>query len=160
MFVPAYGTHEYPFLASEILADRAVETKRDLITTGLEEELKVELCKARVAVPEALVAGAVGIQGSQFYLTLSCAGLSVNHLDITPNHAGIVFGIGNTAGIISGFFAVNVCGVFVDMFGTFTVSFILIGIHYVVGAVMWLLWAEAEQITINPHSAGPSVAVM
>eukprot|EP01068_Selenidium_serpulae_P012028 Selendium_serpulae@DN5758_c0_g1_i9.p1 len=70
MFVPAYGTHEYPFLASEILADRAVETKRDLITTGLEEELKVELCKARVAVPEALVAGAVGIQGSQFYLTL------------------------------------------------------------------------------------------
>jgi len=45
---------------------------------------------------------------------LTLAGVSVNHLDIAPSKAGLVFGIGNTAGTLGGFVSVALCGYLQD----------------------------------------------
>ncbi|KAF6261531.1 major facilitator superfamily domain-containing protein [Scenedesmus sp. NREL 46B-D3] len=36
---------------------------------------------------------------------LTCSGVSASHLDIAPRHAGVVFGVGNTAGTLAGLVA-------------------------------------------------------
>ncbi|PNH07465.1 putative anion transporter 7 [Tetrabaena socialis] len=55
-------------------------------------------------------------------LTLGClgfsrGGFSVNHMDIAPKYAGMVMGISNTAGTVSGVIGVTVTGYILDMFG-------------------------------------------
>jgi ACS family sodium-dependent inorganic phosphate cotransporter len=46
--------------------------------------------------------------------SLTLAGVSVNHLDVAPSKAGLVFGIGNTAGTLGGFVSVALCGYLQD----------------------------------------------
>jgi ACS family sodium-dependent inorganic phosphate cotransporter len=53
-------------------------------------------------------------------LTLGClgfsrGGFSVNHMDIAPKYAGMVMGISNTAGTVSGVIGVSVTGYILDM---------------------------------------------
>ena len=43
--------------------------------------------------------------------------LQVNHMDIAPKYAGVVMGISNTAGTISGVIGVAVTGVILDRMG-------------------------------------------
>ncbi|GIL42012.1 hypothetical protein Vafri_82 [Volvox africanus] len=55
-------------------------------------------------------------------LTLGClgfsrGGFSVNHMDIAPKYAGMVMGISNTAGTVSGVIGVAVTGYILDMYG-------------------------------------------
>eukprot|EP00976_Prorocentrum_cordatum_P091415 1188526-Prorocentrum_minimum.AAC.3 len=39
---------------------------------------------------------------------LTLGGVSANHLDIAPRHAGVVFGAGNTAATFAGFLSVPI----------------------------------------------------
>ncbi|GLC38691.1 hypothetical protein PLESTB_000590700 [Pleodorina starrii] len=55
-------------------------------------------------------------------LTLGClgfsrGGFSVNHMDIAPKYAGMVMGISNTAGTVSGVIGVAVTGYILDLHG-------------------------------------------
>ncbi|KAG1667951.1 hypothetical protein FOA52_008323 [Chlamydomonas sp. UWO 241] len=44
------------------------------------------------------------------FSALSLAGVSTNHLDIAPKHAGLIFGAGNTAATLAGFLSVPITG--------------------------------------------------
>lgn len=43
-------------------------------------------------------------------------GFSVNHMDVAPKYAGVVMGISNTAGTLSGVIGVAVTGMILDRF--------------------------------------------
>ncbi len=69
-------------------------------------------------------AGSYGVTYGVFVttLTLGClgfsrGGFSVNHMDIAPKYAGMVMGISNTAGTVSGVIGVAVTGYILDSFG-------------------------------------------
>eukprot|EP00920_Eleutheroschizon_duboscqi_P005207 GHVT01011983.1.p1 GENE.GHVT01011983.1~~GHVT01011983.1.p1 ORF type:complete len:686 (-),score=59.43 GHVT01011983.1:3798-5855(-) len=70
---------------------------------------------------------------------LSCAAVSVSQLDIAPQLAGVIFGAGNTAGVIGGLLAVVTTGWVLERTGSWLVVFGLFCLHYVVGAFFWLL---------------------
>jgi MFS transporter, ACS family, solute carrier family 17 (sodium-dependent inorganic phosphate cotransporter), other len=44
-------------------------------------------------------------------------GFSVNHMDIAPRYAGILMGISNTAGTVSGLIGVSATGFILEAFG-------------------------------------------
>eukprot|EP00983_Pelagomonas_calceolata_P046302 1140097-Pelagomonas_calceolata.AAC.2 len=44
-------------------------------------------------------------------------GFSVNHMDIAPKYAGVVMGISNTAGTLSGVIGVAITGRILDWYG-------------------------------------------
>jgi hypothetical protein len=50
-------------------------------------------------------------------LGFSRGGFSVNHMDIAPKYAGMVMGISNTAGTVSGVIGVAVTGAILDRWG-------------------------------------------
>lgn len=62
----------------------------------------------------------VGVLATTFTLGalgMSRGGFSVNHMDIAPKYAGVVMGISNTAGTLSGVIGVAVTGVILDAAG-------------------------------------------
>lgn len=87
------------------------------------------------------------------YLTLamslsafSFAGFATNHLDISPRHAGVIFGISNTAGTLPGIIGVALTGLMVETTGSFASAFYLTAVVYAAGLVVWLLYSTGEQI--------------
>jgi ACS family sodium-dependent inorganic phosphate cotransporter len=77
---------------------------------------------------------------------LTLAGVSVNHLDVAPRHAGAVFGAGNTAATLAGLVAVPLTGAVLDATGSWVIVFGLTAAHYVVGAAVFWTWAAAEPL--------------
>jgi nitrate/nitrite transporter NarK len=70
-----------------------------------------------------------------------CAGgVSASHLDIAPRHAGVVFGVGNTAGTLAGLVAVPGLGYVLQHTGDWSLAFGLAAAHNVVGALLWARW--------------------
>ena len=53
-------------------------------------------------------------------LGLSRGGFAVNHMDIAPDHAGILMGISNTAGTLSGLIGVSTTGALLELVGGVT----------------------------------------
>lgn len=84
--------------------------------------------------------GALGV-GS-----LTFAGFAVNHLDIAPRHADVLWGITNTAGTLPGILGVAATGLLLDLTGGYTATFLLAAAVNVVGALVWLVWATGEKI--------------
>lgn len=84
----------------------------------------------------------------------SCAagGVSASHLDIAPRHAGVVFGVGNTAGTMAGLVAVPGLGYVLQTTGNWSLAFGLAAAHNVVGAVLWALWVGDKPL---PEDGGP-----
>ena len=72
---------------------------------------------------------------------LSASGVSANHLDVAPRHAGVVFGVGNTAGTIAGLLAVPLFGAVLQSGGSWALVFGIAGAFNVAGAALWALWA-------------------
>lgn len=70
----------------------------------------------------------------------SAGGVSANHLDIAPRHAGVVFGVGNTAGTLAGLVAVPGLGYVLQQTGNWSLAFGLAAAHNVVGAALWAQW--------------------
>lgn len=76
----------------------------------------------------------------------SFAGFASNHLDIAPRHAGILFGISNTAATIPGIIGVALTGYLVEVSGTYASAFYLTAAMYAFGLLIWQLFSTGERI--------------
>lgn len=82
-----------------------------------------------------------------------CAGgVSASHLDIAPRHAGVVFGVGNTAGTLAGLVAVPGLGYILQQTGNWSLAFGLAAAHNVMGAILWAMWVGDKPL---PEDGGP-----
>jgi ACS family sodium-dependent inorganic phosphate cotransporter len=88
-------------------------------------------------------------------LYMSCAsalgafamgGFGVNHLDIGPRYAGLLMGVSNTAGTIPGIVGVTVSGLILDLTGSWALVFGVAAGVYMLGLVVWLLFATGERV--------------
>jgi len=86
-----------------------------------------------------LICGALGM------LALTWSGFGPNHLDIAPNHAGLLLGVTNTAGSLPGIVGVIVTGWLLDVTGAYNAAFILAAAVCIFGSVVWALFASGEQ---------------
>jgi len=76
----------------------------------------------------------------------SYAGFASNHLDISPQHAGAIFGISNTAGTIPGIIGVALTGVLVDQTGSYASAFYVTAGIYFFGLAFYLVFATGKKI--------------
>jgi ACS family sodium-dependent inorganic phosphate cotransporter len=76
----------------------------------------------------------------------SFAGFASNHLDISPAHAGAIFGISNTAGTIPGIIGVALTGMLVDQTGSYASAFYVTAGIYFVGLVFFLAFGTGKKI--------------
>jgi len=82
---------------------------------------------------------AVGLSG------LATAGYGVNHLDISPRYAGILFGFSNTIATIPGIVGVSATGVILEKYDWSVVWLIAVAV-YVAGAIFYIIFAKAEKV--------------
>ncbi len=79
-------------------------------------------------------------------------GFSVNHMDIAPKYAGVVMGISNTAGTLSGVVGVAATGWMLEAAGGggSTAGWVLsMGVaicHCVLGTAVFLLCAQGQRV--------------
>ncbi len=78
--------------------------------------------------------------------SFSFAGFATNHLDIAPRHAGIIFGISNTAGTLPGIIGVALTGLMVQTTGSYASAFYLTAGMYAMGLVVWQLFSTGERV--------------
>lgn len=71
---------------------------------------------------------------------LTLGAVSVNHMDIAPRHAGMVFGAGNTAATLAGLVSVPLTGWVLQRMASWPLVFGLIAAHFVVGSALWAAW--------------------
>jgi ACS family sodium-dependent inorganic phosphate cotransporter len=76
---------------------------------------------------------------------LGLAGFGVNHLDVGPNHAGILMGISNTVATVPGIVGVAAAGFIVQATGSFSAVFYLAAAIYLAGMFGYLAWATGER---------------
>jgi ACS family sodium-dependent inorganic phosphate cotransporter len=76
----------------------------------------------------------------------SFAGFASNHLDISPRHAGVIFGISNTAGTLPGIIGVALTGLLVDQTGSYASAFYVTAGVYAVGLATWLVFATGRRV--------------
>eukprot|EP00200_Dunaliella_tertiolecta_P010630 CAMPEP_0202374722 /NCGR_PEP_ID=MMETSP1127-20130417/5492_1 /ASSEMBLY_ACC=CAM_ASM_000462 /TAXON_ID=3047 /ORGANISM="Dunaliella tertiolecta, Strain CCMP1320" /LENGTH=767 /DNA_ID=CAMNT_0048971947 /DNA_START=858 /DNA_END=3162 /DNA_ORIENTATION=+ len=74
------------------------------------------------------------------FSALSLGGVSVNHLDVAPRHAGLVFGAGNTAATLAGVVSVPFTGYLLQTTESWPLVFGVTAAHYVLGAALWAAW--------------------
>eukprot|EP00741_Cyanophora_paradoxa_P002185 tig00000553_g2118.t1 len=112
------------------------------------------VCPAVFALLAAYVAqsaadGAAFITAALGLNALTLAGANVNHLDIAPRHAGVVFGIGNTASQVAGIISVPLTGLILDAGLGWSVVFGICAGLYLAGAAAWLLLAGASVLDLE-----------
>lgn len=78
--------------------------------------------------------------------SFSFAGFATNHLDISPRHAGIIFGISNTAGTLPGIIGVALTGLMVETTGSYASAFYLTAGMYALGLIVWQLFSTGERV--------------
>jgi len=77
---------------------------------------------------------------------ITVAAVSCSHFDIAPRNAGTVFAIGNTASCLGGLIAVPAAGAIFDNTKSWDAVFLLFAIHYIGGALLWLLFSSDKPI--------------
>lgn len=87
-----------------------------------------------------LLSVALGLGGFSF------AGFASNHLDVSPRHAGAIFGISNTAGTIPGIIGVALTGFLVDQTGSYASAFYVTAGVYFVGLLVYLAIGTGRKI--------------
>jgi len=85
----------------------------------------------------------IALSASGSGLGLSAYG--VNHLDVGPDHAGVLMGISNTVATIPGIVGVAVAGFIVQATNSFNAVFLLIAGVYAIGLCGYLAWASGER---------------
>jgi MFS family permease len=78
--------------------------------------------------------------------------VSASHLDIAPRHAGVVFGVGNSAATLAGLVGVPLTGYVLHHTGSWALAFALAAVHNVAGAAVWARWAGGSRL---PEDGGP-----
>jgi len=90
---------------------------------------------------------------------LTVAGVSCNQFDISPNNAGVIFGIGNTASCIAGLIAIPLSGWLYQATDSWDAVFLLFAVHYVIGAAAWAFLASDKALVYeSPPSQAPTDA--
>jgi len=82
----------------------------------------------------------LGLCGASF------AGFASNHLDISPQHAGVIFGISNTAASIPGIVGVALTGYLVDLSGSFASAFYVTAGVLLFGLAVYLLFGTSRRL--------------
>jgi ACS family sodium-dependent inorganic phosphate cotransporter len=85
----------------------------------------------------------IALSASASSLGLSAFG--VNHLDVGPDHAGVLMGISNTVATLPGIVGVAVAGFIVQATNSFSAVFLLIAGVYAIGLCGYLAWASGER---------------
>lgn len=85
------------------------------------------------------------MMGAQGCDAFSQSGLYSNHQDIAPRYAGVLLGMSNTAGVLAGVAGSLVTG-FILQHGTWDQVWQVAIALYLVGTVIWNLWATGERI--------------
>ena len=82
---------------------------------------------------------------------LTLAGVGVlQHLDVAPKHAGLVFATGNTCATIAGLVAVPVSGLILERTNqNWSVVFGVIAAVFVLGAAVWCAWVGDEPVAAD-----------
>ena len=125
------------------LVRKLVNTSGFLVATAA--LLLIPLMKS---VTSSIVMTSVAVGGCAF----ARGGFSVNHMDIGPRYAGIIMGISNCAGTISGVIGVSLSGVILDSFGgasNMTGWAFVFGIPAVlnlIGAAHFCIYARGDRI--------------
>jgi ACS family sodium-dependent inorganic phosphate cotransporter len=88
---------------------------------------------------------------------LTLGAVSVNHLDIAPRHAGMVFGAGNTAATLAGLVSVPLTGWVLQRTGSWPIVFGLIGVHFVVGSAVWAAWVGDKPLPEDGPDEGTAL---
>ncbi|CAI2169632.1 3149_t:CDS:2 [Funneliformis geosporum] len=79
--------------------------------------------------------------------TFTLAGVSVNQFDIAPKYAGIIYGLGNTLGVIPGIFGVALTGWILDVTGrNWNIIWDIAASLYFSSALIFLAWAGGDVI--------------
>jgi ACS family sodium-dependent inorganic phosphate cotransporter len=145
--------------AADALLARGVPrlaVRRGLQTVGMLVPAAALVAAAAPAAAGSPAAGAALVDLGLAASALCLGGVSVNHLDIAPRHAGAVFGAGNTAATLAGLVAVPLTGALLDATGSWELVFGLTAAHYVAGAAVFWLWAGAEPL---PEDGGEAAAL-
>ncbi|GFH14052.1 putative anion transporter 4, chloroplastic [Haematococcus lacustris] len=105
------------------------------------------LADSLVAGGVPLVRVAVGLLTVALGTTsLGQAGFVANMSDIAPQHAGMMFGLCNTFGSLSGIIGVTAVGYIVQHTQSFSPVFQLTAALYVIGALVWQVFATADRV--------------
>jgi ACS family sodium-dependent inorganic phosphate cotransporter len=88
----------------------------------------------------------VALCGALGCLAFAWSGYGPNHLDIAPDYADVLVGITNTAGTLPGIVGVMVTGWLVDLTGNYNSAFLLAALINVLGAVVWVCFAQARPV--------------
>jgi len=141
------------FLCSNLsgwIADRMIVsgysvtfTRKTMQTIGM---LGPALALSALATADDAVTAVVLLSISLGLASFAFAGVGCNHLDISPRHAGVIFGISNTGATIPGIVGVAVTGVLVDRTGTYASAFYLTAGVYLIGLVFYLLFGTGRRI--------------
>lgn len=87
---------------------------------------------------------------SMAFLALTWSGFLPNHLDIAPQHAGLLLSITNTVGTLPGIIGVYITGYLIDTFdGSYSVIFILAAVINVIGALIWFFMASGKKLDLG-----------
>ncbi|NNK37989.1 MAG: MFS transporter, partial [Xanthomonadales bacterium] len=141
------------FLVSNVagwIADRMIAsgrsvtfTRKFLQTIGfLGPAVALGLLAGTTDAVTAVVLLSIGLGLASF----TFAGAGCNHLDISPRHAGIIFGISNTAATVPGIVGVALTGFMVDQTGTYASAFYLTAAILVFGWLTFLVFGTGKQI--------------
>ncbi|MFC1720139.1 ACS family MFS transporter [Pseudomonadota bacterium] len=76
----------------------------------------------------------------------SFAGFASNHLDVSPRHAGAIFGISNTAGTMPGIIGVALTGFLVEATGSYASAFYVTAGVYIIGMAFFLVFGTGKKV--------------
>jgi ACS family sodium-dependent inorganic phosphate cotransporter len=76
---------------------------------------------------------------------MGTGGFAVNHLDVAPRYAGILMGLSNTFATLPGIIGVAATGLILERTGSFSATFYLIALVYVVGLMSYAAMASGER---------------
>ncbi len=133
------------WIADKLIASgRSVTFVRKLMQTigFLGPTIFLSLIGGVSSAPQAIVYMCCALGLNAFALS----GFGVNHLDIGPRYAGILLGFSNTAGTIPGIIGVTLTGYILDATGSWSLVFSIAAGIYLVGLLVWLLFATGEKV--------------
>ncbi|RIB18382.1 major facilitator superfamily domain-containing protein [Gigaspora rosea] len=79
--------------------------------------------------------------------SFTCIGVQMSQLDIAPKFAGVIWGLGNTFGVIAGYFGVALVGLILDITAkNWNIVWNLVALSFLTGSVLFVLWVGDEVV--------------
>ena len=132
------------------LADRMIASGRSV--TFVRKSMQVvgsagpALALIALAATQNAVVAVVLLSLALGLAAFSFAGFASNHLDVSPRHAGAIFGISNTAGTVPGIIGVALTGILVDQTGSYASAFYVTAAVYIIGLAFYLAFGTGKKI--------------